>query len=144
MNELTLEAKRENLDSVLDFVHQALDESQCSPKSLMQLDLAVEELFVNIAQYAYYPKTGAVTILAEFYAESSEITVTLIDKGIPYNPLSKKDPDMTLAVKERPIGGLGIYMAKNIMDRLSYEYKDGQNILRISKKVKTDAVQAYS
>lgn len=84
------------------------------------------------------------TILTEFYAESSEITVTLIDKGIPYNPLSKKDPDMTLAVKERPIGGLGIYMAKNIMDRLSYEYKDGQNILRISKKVKTDAVQAYS
>lgn len=65
MNELTLEAKRENLDSVLDFVHQALDESQCSPKSLMQLDLAVEELFVNIAQYAYYPKTGAVTILSE-------------------------------------------------------------------------------
>lgn len=140
MNELTLEAKKENLDGVLDFIHQALDESQCSPKSLMQLDLAVEELFVNIAQYAYYPKTGAVTILTEFHVDSSEITVTFIDKGIPYNPLSKKDPDMTLAVDKRPIGGLGIYMAKKIMDSLSYEYKDGRNILRISKKVKADAM----
>ena len=140
MHELTLEAKKENLDEVLDFVHQTLDESQCFPKNLMQLDLAVEELFVNIAQYAYYPKTGAVKILTEFHSESSEITITFIDKGIPYNPLSKRDPDMTLAVDKRPIGGLGIYIAKKIMDRLSYQYKDEQNILQISKKFKINVM----
>ena len=140
MHELTLEAKKENLDEALDFVHQALDESQCSPESLMQLDLAVEELFVNIAQYAYCPKSGTVKILTEFHPELSEITITFIDKGIPYNPLSKKDPDMTLAVDKRPIGGLGIYIAKKIMDRLSYQYKDGQNIMQISKKFKINVI----
>lgn len=135
MNEMTVEAKKENLNQILDFVHQSLDEAQCSPKGQMQLDLALEELFVNIAQYAYYPGTGSVTIRTEFRTQPAEITVTLMDKGIPYNPLAKDDPDITLSINERPIGGLGIYMVKKIMDHVLYEYKDGQNILQITKKM---------
>lgn len=101
----------------------------------MQIDVAVEELFVNIAQYAYAPGIGVATIRLEIQEDPFVVVITFIDNGIPYNPLAKEDPDITLSAEERPIGGLGIYMVKKSMDEVSYEYKDGQNILRIKKQL---------
>lgn len=128
-----MEAKLENLDQVLSFVDKFLDELQCPPKPQMQLDVAVEELFVNIARYAYAPNVGQASIRLKSDDDPSGVSVTFIDRGVPYNPLAKADPDVTLSAEQRQIGGLGIYMVKKSMDKMEYEYKDGQNILTITK-----------
>ena len=135
MSELNIEAKTENLEKVLAFVDKHLEEKECAIKVQMQIDVAVEELFVNIAQYAYDSDTGMVTIQVEIQEEPLAVMITFIDNGVPYNPLAKEDPDITLAAEERQIGGLGIYMVKKTMDDITYDYKDGQNILRIRKQL---------
>ena len=103
-------------------------------KTQMQVDVAVEEIFVNIAHYAYAPGTGAATVQAEASAETKTLTVTFIDSGVPYNPLEKPDPDVTLSAEDRQIGGLGIYMVKKSMDDMRYEYRDGRNVLTLEKR----------
>lgn len=135
MNELTLEAKIENLDKVLNFVDEHLEERECPMKIQMQIDVSVEELFVNIAHYAYNPDTGPATIRVEVQEEPLAVIITFIDNGIPYDPLEKTDPDITLSAEERQVGGLGIYMVKKSMDSITYEYKNGQNILCIKKNI---------
>lgn len=135
MSELTLEAKVENLDEVLAFVDKILEELDCPPKAQMQIDVSVEELFVNIANYAYAPGTGSATIRVTKQNDPIGVAITFIDSGVPYNPLAKKDPDITLSAEERQIGGLGIYMAKKSMNSIEYEYTDGQNILTIKKAI---------
>ncbi len=133
MNELTLEARVDNLMRVLDFVDGHLKAENCPDKVQTQIDIAVEELFVNIASYAYVEETGYATIRVETEEPYHAVAITLIDSGIPYNPLAKEDPDVTLSAEERKIGGLGIYMVKQSMDAVSYEYRDGRNVLRIRK-----------
>ena len=136
MKKIEVDATVENLDTVLEFVNEQLTEIECSAAAQMQIELAVEEIFVNIASYAYYPKTGAVTVQVETMPEHPEIAITFIDSGIPYNPLDKADPDITLSADERAIGGLGIFLTKKTMDHVGYEYLDGKNVLTIEKKVK--------
>jgi len=133
MKELIIDALTENLDAVIAFVTEQLEAVDCSMKAQMQIEVAVEELFVNIAHYAYAPNTGSATIRTEITADTAEIT--FIDSGVPYDPLAKPDPDVTLSAKERQIGGLGIYMVKKSMDDMRYEYRDGKNILTIVKKL---------
>lgn len=133
MKELEIEALVENLMPVLDFVDKQLQEAECPSKIQMQIDLAVEEIFVNIANYAYNPKTGPATVRVEILPEPPSVDITFIDNGIPYDPLSKADPDTTLSAKERQVGGLGIFMAKKTMDDMKYEYIDGHNILTLKK-----------
>lgn len=133
MDKLTVEAKTENLEEVLGFVDRHLEAMDCSPKVSVQIDVAVEELFVNIAHYAYSPGTGSATIGVEILKDPAAIAITFTDRGKPFDPLAKEDPDITLSAEERQIGGLGIYMVKKSMDEVVYEYKDGQNILRIKK-----------
>ena len=135
MSELTLEAKVENLDDVIAFVDSALEAIDCPPRTQMQIDISVEELFVNIANYAYAPNVGMATIKVNTQKDPKEIAITFIDSGVPYNPLAKKDPDITLSSEERQIGGLGIFMAKKSMDKVEYEYTDGQNMLTIKKAI---------
>jgi len=135
MQELTIEANIENLDQVIAFVDQILDDSGCSVRAKLQLDVAVEELYVNIAHYAYEPETGFATIRAETQPEAGTISITFIDSGKPFDPLAKPDPDVTLSAEKRKIGGLGIYMVKKSMDDVRYEYTNGQNILTIVKKL---------
>ena len=135
MKELVIEAKPENLDKVLLFVDQSMDEFGSSPKAKMQMDIAVEEIFVNIANYAYRPETGYAFIRLETSDDPTTVTVTFKDTGMPYDPLAKPDPDITLSAEERQIGGLGIFMAKKSVDDIRYEYKNGENILSISKKL---------
>ncbi|MBP5618036.1 MAG: ATP-binding protein [Clostridia bacterium] len=134
-NELDIEATIDNLQAVLDFVDARLETVDCPPKSQMQFDLAVEEIFVNIAHYAYHPGKGNATIRVEVSGDPVTVTITFIDRGIPYDPLQKEDPDVTLSAEEREIGGLGIFMTKKIMDDVSYEYKNGQNILTLKKTI---------
>ena len=136
--ELEIEAKVENLDKVLAFVDSELESKDSPMKIQVQIDIAVEEIFVNIAHYAYKPSVGMATICVEVKDEPLEMELTFIDSGIPYNPLAREDPDITLSAEEREIGGLGIYMVKKSMDKVSYENKDGKNILRIWKGLENE------
>ena len=133
MKEITVKAKIENIGLVINFINQHLDESGCPENLRKQIDIAVDELYSNIAQYAYGENEGEANICVEFDNNPKSVVITFSDKGIPYNPLEKEDPDVTLSVDERPIGGLGIFMAKNIMDNISYEFKEGKNILTVKK-----------
>ena len=131
--EITVEAKTENLTALFDFLKEHLDERGCSSRSQSQIKLAAEEIFVNVANYAYNPDIGPVTIRLDVKDDTASIT--FIDRGVPYDPLAKPDPDVTLPAVERTIGGLGIYMAKKSMDSFFYEYKDGQNVLHMQKRL---------
>ena len=134
-NELVIEATTENLPEVQAFVEKQLEETDCSPRAQMQFGIAVEEIFVNIASYAYAPGKGTATVRVELSEEPTTVTITFIDHGVPYDPLAKADPDVGLNAEERPVGGLGIFLTKKTMDEVGYEYRDGQNILTLKKKL---------
>ena len=135
MKELTIAATVENIETVTDFVNEQLEALDCPIKAQMQIDIAIDELFGNIAHYAYNPQVGSATVRVEVIEEPLSVVITFIDDGVPYDPLQKDDPDITLSAEEREIGGLGIYMVKKSMDEITYEYKDGQNILKIKKNL---------
>lgn len=135
MKEMTIAATVENIVTVTDFVNEQLEALDCPMKAQMQIDIAIDELFGNIAHYAYSPDVGNVTVRIEVAAEPLAVIITFIDGGVPYDPLTTADPDITLSAEERQIGGLGIYMVKKAMDEITYEYKDGKNILSIKKKL---------
>ena len=135
MKELTIAATVDNIAAVTDFVNEQLEVLDCPIKAQMQIDIAIDELFGNIAHYAYHPAVGKATVRVEVLEEPLAVVITFIDNGIPYDPLVKEDPDVTLSAEERSVGGLGIYMVKKTMDEIAYEYKDGQNILKIRKQL---------
>ncbi len=135
MKELTIDATVENIETVTCFIEGQLEEYGCPVKAQMQIAIAIDELFGNIAHYAYHPGVGPATVRVEVTKDPLAAVITFIDNGVQYDPLAKTDPDTSLSAEERDIGGLGIYMVKKSMDELSYEYKDGQNILRIRKNI---------
>ncbi|MBQ8013069.1 MAG: ATP-binding protein [Treponema sp.] len=132
MKELRITAEDRNIDAVNDFIHSCLP-SDCDDMFLYKIDLAVEEIFVNISHYAYQPNVGEAWISASF--EDNVLTIIFKDKGKEFNPIAKADPDITLSAEERDIGGLGIFLTKKFMDSVEYEYKDNQNILTIRKAI---------
>ena len=133
--ELAIEATVENLPTVLAFVDEQLEAVGCSMKTQMQIDVAVEEIFVNVASYAYAPGHGGAEVRVEISGEPLTAAITVIDRGVPYNPLAREDPELTLSAEEREVGGLGIYLTKELMDDVSYAFRDGQNILTLKKKI---------
>lgn len=133
--ELTVEAVDDNLEKVTSFVDEILEMVECPVKVQMKIDIAIDEVFSNIAHYAYCPETGMVTVQVEVIREPLTACITFIDQGTPYNPLSVPEPDTSLSVEERQIGGLGIYLVRKSMDDVSYEYREGKNILTINKKL---------
>ena len=136
MFELKLEkAGLEQLGQVLAFIDEHLEEMGCPLKTQMQIDIAVEEVYVNIANYAYAPETGPARIQLEPAPDRSEVTISFFDRGSPFDPLAKEDPDITLSAEERQIGGLGIYMVKQSMDNVHYIRENDINILIITKKL---------
>ncbi len=135
MNELTVKARLENLHKVQDFVDGFLMSLDCSPKIQMQIDIAVEETFVNVANYAYTPGTGPVTVRVEELADPLAVQITFVDEGKPFDPTAKVDPDVTLSAEQRKIGGLGIFMVRKYMDQMLYEYTDKKNVLRLVKNL---------
>ena len=135
MTNQTFPAKTEALPDILGFVEETLEGYGCSMKIQMSLCVAIEEVFVNIAHYAYGGGEGPVTLGIGFDASDSTITFRMTDKGIPFNPLQKPDPDITLSAEDRDIGGLGIYITKKTMDCVTYDYENGENILTMIKKI---------
>ena len=135
VRELNIEALTSNLQQVLDHVNACLEEADCPVKAQMQIDVSVEEIFINIASYAYAPGTGNAIVSVCFGEDPHRVEITFKDNGTPYNPLAKEDPDITLDASERPIGGLGIFMTKKMMDDVIYENRDGSNILTLVKNL---------
>ena len=135
MQELNLEASVTNIPAVTDFVNAILEELDCPIKARLQIDVAIDELFSNIAQYAYAPGTGPATVRVETVQDPRAVILTFIDRGVPYDPLAAEDPDITAPAEERSIGGLGVFLVKKTMDDVRYAYREGQNILRIMKRM---------
>ena len=132
MTEKLFDASDSVLQDVLSFVEEKLDEIHCPRKISMQIIVAVEEVFVNISHYAYIDGKGKMKL--GISTNNGAVTLCFIDSGVPFNPLTKTDPDITLLAEERDIGGLGILMVKRTMDELNYENKDGKNVLTLVKK----------
>ena len=135
MKELTIAATVENIDAVTEFVDEQLEALDCPMKAQMQINIAIDELFGNIAHYAYNPDVGEATVRVEVMEEPLSVVITFIDGGVPYDPLAADDPDTSLSAEERAIGGLGIFMVKKSMDEITYCYEGGKNILSIRKKI---------
>ena len=133
MNLIEIKAKTENLVEIIAFVNKFLEANDCPMKKKMEIELAVEETFVNIAHYAYKQGDGMMTLSIDRLEDPSGVEITFKDHGIPYNPLEKKDPTLSLPVEQKPIGGLGIFMVKKLMDGMSYKHEDGQNVLTLQK-----------
>ena len=135
-DQITVNAQVNQVKRVTRFVNEHLKPLGCSERTRVQIDVAIDEIFSNIANYAYVPETGSVTIKVEVDENPLCAAITFIDQGIPFDPFAEERPDTTrLPAKERPIGGLGLFMVQQTMDDVSYEYKDGQNILTIRKKI---------
>ena len=134
MTQKRFTADDETLSSAISFVESELEECGASMKAMMQVCVAVEEIFVNVAHYAYPDKTGDVFLSID--VNDYVATIVFTDSGIPFNPLAKTDPDITLSAEERNIGGLGIFMVKKSMDEVRYERRGENNIFTMVKKVK--------
>ena len=130
---MTVDATVDNLNKVLAFIDEQLEANNCPMRVMLEIDVAAEEIFVNVASYAYTSGVGSVAIEVNFEEQPKAVAIRFIDSGIPYNPLEKEDPDVTLPAEKRGIGGLGVFMVKKSMDEVTYEYKDGKNHLTIRK-----------
>ena len=126
-------ANDESLSFALGFVEEELEKLDCPLKSVMQITVCVEEMFVNVAHYAYGGNEGEVALSIDENART--VSITLTDSGVPFDPLAKEDPDITLSAEQRDIGGLGIFMVKKSMDEVSYERKDNKNIFTMKKEI---------
>ena len=133
MKVLKVPATDDKLYEVQDFVNAELEANDSPMATQMIIEVSLEELFVNISHYAYPEGNGWAEV--HVCVEDGVMELTLIDGGIPFDPLAKPDPDVTLLAEERQIGGLGIYMVKRAMDAMDYEYRDGQNCLTLVKKL---------
>lgn len=136
MKHMTVDASPANIGTITDFVNEELESYSCPAKIRIQFDVAVDEIISNISRYAYHPDRGPVEVKVEVLSEPVlSVVITFTDNGVPFDPLSQEDPDITAGAEERRIGGLGIFLVKKTMDSVTYEYKDGQNILRIRKNI---------
>ena len=135
MKEWTFEAKIDRIPWLTEQVDALLEGLDCTIKAQMQIDVAIDELLANIASYAYETGEGQVTVRFDFQPDNRTVALTFIDSGIPYDPLAKADPDVSLSAEERQIGGLGIFMVKKTMDDMAYRYENGQNVLKIRKRI---------
>ena len=135
MTEIRLAAVIESIPGATAFIEEQLEALGCSMRAQMQIDVAIDELFGNIAQYAYGGAEGEATVLFDFDAAERMASVTFVDGGAPFNPLAQDDPDVTLSAEERVAGGLGIYLVKKTMDGVEYRRENDENRLTIHKRI---------
>lgn len=128
---IDVDGTRENVEIVTEFIVNNLRESQIDRKIIAQISVAIDELYSNIAQYAYGDQIGKVTVLVE--VSNGSIAITFADSGKQFNPLDVDNPDITLDADERGIGGLGIFIVRQTMDDITYAYENGMNVLKITK-----------
>ena len=133
MKDITVKSTIENIEIVTEFVEQQLEATDCPMKAQMLIAIAIDEIFSNIAHYAYTPEVGDVTVSVKVSETPGFIAITFSDSGVPYNPLEQEDPDTELSAEDRKIGGLGVFITKNIIDEADYIYEDGRNKLTIKK-----------
>ena len=138
---LVLPARTENLTAFQDFADERLGED-CPFRTKMQIELVVEEIFINIASYAYAPGEGDAAMQVERSEDPAAVTITFRDRGVPYDPLQREDPDVNAMAEARQIGGLGIFLTKQLMDEVRYEYTGGQNVLTMKKLLERDETSA--
>ena len=130
-----MEAVRENIPRITEFVDAALEQMNCSVKTQMAIDIALDEILANICHYAYAPGTGTVEVCVDHDEENRTAEITFRDRGVPFDPLQKEDPDTTLTAEQREIGGLGIFLVRKTMDAMKYRREGGFNVLTIRKKI---------
>lgn len=135
MKEWTFEAKIDRIPWLTEQVDGLLEGLDCPMKTQMQIDVAIDEWMANIASYAYGNGVGEVTVRFDFQPDDRTVVLTFIDSGVPYDPLAKPDPDVTLSVDKRAVGGLGIFLIKKTMDDMTYARQDGRNVLTIRKRI---------
>ncbi len=135
MDEIKVLARVDNLSSVIDFIENKLLNYNCNDKEKIKLLISVEEIYVNVARYAYKNKDGFITVKCGLNIKESRIYIQFIDNGRKYNPLLNSDPNINLKLDERKEGGLGIFMVKKNVDKIYYDFKDGNNILTIIKEI---------
>ena len=128
-------AKLESLDTVNDFIAGLLAPRNCADKTLFRLRLAIEEVFVNIASYAYYPGEGEAEVCCEVLEDPARVMIRFVDSGTPFDPLAREDADLSEEALMSREGGLGILLVKNTMDDVQYAYENGKNILTILKEL---------
>ena len=136
MAEITVRAAPEQIDAVMDFVNRQLDVLSCPEEARVDLDVAVDELLSNIIRYAYGSETGTVTVRVVTQLEPKALILTFLDQGAPFDPLAEERPDTTsLPARERPMGGLGLYLVRSLVDEITYARRDGQNVLTVHKEI---------
>lgn len=135
MNSMTIAAKTESLDMVNDFVEEKLAAYDCPMRTMLQIRLAIEEIFVNIASYAYAPAEGEAEVRCEVMEDPLRVVIQFLDGGKPFDPLAQEDADTSEEALMSREGGLGILLVKTTMDDVQYSYEDGKNILTIMKKL---------
>lgn len=138
MLEKSVPASMEYMDVVLEAMEQYLKERRCPPEIATKLEIALEEIFTNVASYAYHGEPGEFHLSCMLEQGSGQLEMQFKDYGIPFNPLEKPEPDMGVPFEKRPIGGLGIYMVRVFADEAEYEYRDGCNILTIKKNIRPE------
>ena len=132
---ITMAAEVASIGPVTDYVDMALERLDCPPGQMARINVAVDEVCVNIASYAYAPDKGSMTVQIDFDPGERMVGLTFMDSGTPFDPLQSADPDTTSPARERAIGGLGIFLVKKTMDDMTYRREDGQNILRVRKRI---------
>ena len=135
MDSLSVSAEIKNLDQVTDFVLQRPEIASCPKQIRLQLRLAIEEIFVNIASYAYDPEIGPAEVRCEVLEGPLRVVIQFLDGGKPFDPLAKEDADTSEEALFSREGGLGILLVKESMDGVTYTYENGKNILTIEKKL---------
>jgi len=135
MKKITVEATIENIEVITEFTDRELEALDCPIRPLMQIRVAIDEIVSNIARNAYAPGTGTITVVFSFDETERMAELTFIDEGVPFDPLQREDPDITLSAAERPIGGLGIMLVRKTMDEMTYRREEGKNILCLRKKI---------
>lgn len=135
MKTLIVPAALDQLERVQSFVEELLEDVDCPMRELFQINVAVEEIFVNIASYAYPEGGGEAEISVEVAENPRRVIVCFRDGGTPFDPLQKEDADTSPEALERRTGGLGILMVKKTMTAMRYERLDGKNVLTIEKEL---------
>ena len=135
MEEIKVKADIANMPTVTAFVNERLEAVPVERKLVLKIGMVIDEILNNISNYGYEGEKGDVTVGVEISPDKSMVTLKFMDNGVPYDPLAKEDPDVTLTAEQRKIGGLGIFMVKKSMDAVEYEYIDGTNNLTMRKKI---------
>jgi anti-sigma regulatory factor (Ser/Thr protein kinase) len=132
---LSLEAKLGSLGEAINFIDEELSAISCPQEVVSQIELAVEEIFMNISSYAYNGEAGGVTLMVHSATGEKKpvVNITIIDHGKIFNPLNHEDPDVNIPLEDRDPGGLGIFFVKKMMTSIMYKYENGRNHIVLSK-----------